>query len=84
MLTATNLRSDPMLIRKIKRMQQTEAEEAEESSDEEMLSSGNVVHQNLRTDSLPRSSSRTHIGSTQHSIVEDVGDPSDNDEDESM
>jgi hypothetical protein len=35
MLTLNDLRSDPILIRKIKRMQQTEAAEAEESSDDE-------------------------------------------------
>jgi hypothetical protein len=34
-LTAKDLRTDPILVRKIKRMQQAEADEAEESSDDE-------------------------------------------------
>ena len=36
MLTIDDLRADPILIRKINRMQQVEAEEAEENSDDEV------------------------------------------------
>jgi len=45
-------------------MQQAEAAEAEESSDDEAVQA-------------PRSSSRMQVPATQQSVVEDLGDPSD-------
>lgn len=79
MLTQADLRSDPILIRKIKRMQQAEAVQAEESSgDEEVV--------RPKDQKVPNgSNSRVQILSTQQppqsSIVEDLGDPSDDESD---
>ncbi|KAH7074086.1 zinc-finger of the MIZ type in Nse subunit-domain-containing protein [Paraphoma chrysanthemicola] len=75
MLTQADLRSDPILIRKIKRMQQAEAAQAEESSEDEEV----VRPKDHR---VPNgSNSRLQVPSTQQppqsSIVEDLGDPSD-------
>ncbi|KAF2825353.1 hypothetical protein CC86DRAFT_295071 [Ophiobolus disseminans] len=66
-LTANDVRADPLLTRKIKRMQLAEAAEAEESSDDEAVQAP--------------SRSRMQVPGTQQSMVEDLGDPSD---DESM
>ncbi|KAL6709870.1 hypothetical protein ACN47E_000655 [Coniothyrium glycines] len=72
-LSTNDFRSDPIIIRKIKRIQQAEREAAEESSDDEDLS-----------DDIEQSESTLHVPSTQQppqsSIVEDLGDPSDSDE----
>jgi|TARA_R110002003_G_scaffold62_9_gene5623 hypothetical protein len=76
MLTQGDLRSDPILIRKIKRMQQAEAAEAEESSDDEKQ-----VPRRKDQEFAGSSGSGLRAPSTQHpprsSIVEDLGDPSD-------
>ncbi|KAF2026582.1 hypothetical protein EK21DRAFT_115638 [Setomelanomma holmii] len=68
LLAAADVRSDPILIRKIHRMQQAEAAEAEESSDEE-----------VQVTRRPNDGedSKLQVPGTQQSIVEDLGDPSD-------
>jgi hypothetical protein len=43
MLSAKELRTDPILVRKIRRMQQAEADEAEQSSGDEDSDSGSVT-----------------------------------------
>jgi hypothetical protein len=71
-----DLRSDAILIRKIKRMQQAEAAEAEESSDDEA-----ETKHFAGSNGAPRSSAMLRDSNTQQppqaSIVEDLGDPSD-------
>ncbi|KAH8707537.1 zinc-finger of the MIZ type in Nse subunit-domain-containing protein [Phaeosphaeriaceae sp. PMI808] len=86
MLTQKDLRSDPILIRKIKRIQQAETAAAEESSeDDEQVPrrSGQQL-----SEDPPKSSIRPQIPRTQQapqsSIVEDLGDPSESEDDDSM
>lgn len=73
-LAANDFRTDPIIIRKIKRIQQAEREAAEESSDDD-----------AQADDIDQSSSHLHVPSRQQppqsSIVEDLGDPSDSDKD---
>ncbi|CAO2647637.1 Nn.00g085590.m01.CDS01 [Neocucurbitaria sp. VM-36] len=85
-LTAADLRADPILIRKIKRMQQAEADAAEESSDDEEIESSRLsAHQVDGSHVAPVSTSGLQVPSSQQppsaSIVEDLGSPSDSDED---
>lgn len=80
MLTANDLRSDPILIRKIKRMQQAEADEGEESSDDETRAPSQSDPQSKSSNGAPQSSSRLEVSETQQGIIEDLGDPSDSDE----
>ncbi|KAF1938945.1 hypothetical protein EJ02DRAFT_457450 [Clathrospora elynae] len=84
MLTATDVRSDPIIIRKIQRMQQTEAQEAEDSSDDEVQAPCRDVEL-IDSDEETQESSRLQVSATQQppnsSIVEDLGSPGTNDED---
>ncbi|KAI8931784.1 hypothetical protein NX059_011421 [Plenodomus lindquistii] len=66
MLTVHDLRSDPILIRKINRLIKAEAEGAEDSEEEE--------------EGTEMDSSRMQIPGTQQTVIEDLGDPSDSDE----
>jgi hypothetical protein len=65
-----DLRSDAILVRKIKRMQQAEAAQAEESSDDE----AETKHFS-GSNNAPSSSAM--LQPSQASIIEDLGDPSD-------
>lgn len=58
-------------------MQQAEAAEAEESSDDEAVQ---VPRASARA--RPRVKEEERVPATQQTIVEDLGDPSDDDEDE--
>ncbi|KAH7397330.1 zinc-finger of the MIZ type in Nse subunit-domain-containing protein [Pyrenochaeta sp. MPI-SDFR-AT-0127] len=85
-LTAADLRADPILIRKIKRMQQAEAEEAEESSDEEEIQAPQWKPQRLDGSFVSSQlSNRLRVSASQQpptsSIVEDLGTPSESDTD---
>ena len=84
MLTINDLSHDPILVRKIKRMQQEKAREAEDSDaedDDRELS----VSQQPTAPAQPQikisSSSRHQIPATQEpprsSVVDDLGDPTD-------
>ncbi|KAL5118611.1 hypothetical protein ACEQ8H_003462 [Pleosporales sp. CAS-2024a] len=84
-LTLKDLRSDPILIRKIKRMQQAEAADAEESSDDEAVQAPRTATRQVDgNNDTPRSPSRQDATLSQQppvsTIIEDLGDPS---EDES-
>jgi hypothetical protein len=84
-LTLQDLRSDPILIRKIKRMQKAEAAGAEDSSDDEAAQTSRRGAQQVDgSNDTPKSSLRPQVPRTQQpprsSTVEDLGDPS---EDES-
>ncbi|KAH7381292.1 zinc-finger of the MIZ type in Nse subunit-domain-containing protein [Phaeosphaeria sp. MPI-PUGE-AT-0046c] len=84
-LTLNDLRSDPILIRKIKRMQQAEAAEAEESSDDEAVQAPRAGTRQLNdVKSTPAVSSRPQALSLQQlpqsSMIEDLGEPSDDGE----
>lgn len=66
MLTALDLRSDPILIRKIRRLiaaEEAGAEDGEESDEDEEGEDQSM-----------------HMQGTQHTVIEDLGDPSDSDE----
>lgn len=67
-----DLRTDPILVRKIRRIQKAEADVAEESSDEDMEEDDE--------EEAPTSSGRMQVAATQQTIVEDLGDPTDSDE----
>jgi hypothetical protein len=81
-LTLNDLRSDPILIRKIRRMQQAEAADAENSSDDEAARAPKRGTRQLDgSNDMPDPSSRVQIQSTQQSsIIEDLGDPSDDEQ----
>ncbi|KAF1850211.1 uncharacterized protein K460DRAFT_411944 [Cucurbitaria berberidis CBS 394.84] len=86
MLTSDDLRTDAILVRKIKRIQQAEAEEAEESSDDDEVQAPRRSAQNADdSDVAPHSASRVQVPSSQQrpraSNFEDLGDPSESDED---
>lgn len=86
MLTANDLNPDPILVRKIKRMQQEKAREAEESDaeDDQELSISQQTTSAPRPRIKASPSSRLQVLSTQEppqsSIVDDLGDPSDEDD----
>lgn len=83
-LTLNDLRHDPILIRKIKRMQQAEAAEAEESSEDEAVQAPRAGARPMNVKSTSALPSRTQVPSTQQppqsSMIEDLGDPSDDEE----
>jgi hypothetical protein len=80
MITRLEVRADPLLIRKIRRMQQAEAAAAEDSSDDEVQAPRRDMQQLDGRDDEPESS-RLQVPATQQltqsSIIEDLGDPSD-------
>jgi hypothetical protein len=79
MLTINDVRTDPILVRRIKRMQQAELEG--DSSDDDVQAPRREVQQIDGSDDMPDSSSRVRIPGSQQppqsSIIEDLGDPSD-------
>jgi hypothetical protein len=81
MLTKDDVHSDPILVRKIKRMQQAEAADDEDSSDDELQAPRREIQQLDGSDDEPQSSSRLQVPATQQpsqsSINEDLGSPSD-------
>ncbi|KNG50783.1 chromosomal organization and dna repair protein [Stemphylium lycopersici] len=82
LLTAKDVDSNKVLIRKIKRLQEAEAEAEESSDDEERAPRRNI--QQLDSDDAPESSSQQPASGTQpprSSNVEGLGDASDSDGD---
>ncbi|EAT80321.1 hypothetical protein HBH56_097420 [Parastagonospora nodorum] len=83
-LTLDDLRSDPLLIRKIRRMQKVEAAAAGDSSDDEAVQAPKRERQQVDgSNDASNSSSKILVASSQRppqsSMVEDLGDPSDDD-----
>jgi hypothetical protein len=82
MITRLEVQPDVVLIRKIRRMQQAEAAETEDSSDDEVQAPCRDIQQLDGSDDEPESL-RLQVPATQQppqsSIIEDLGDPSDSD-----
>ncbi|KAF2624600.1 hypothetical protein BU25DRAFT_413502 [Macroventuria anomochaeta] len=82
--SAEDLRSDPILVRKIKRMQRAELEESQMDSDGDEDDEDDV--QAPQSSQPNRSGSRVQVSSTQQpsqsSIIEVLGDPSDEDDED--
>ncbi|KAF9697987.1 hypothetical protein EKO04_004487 [Ascochyta lentis] len=80
-LSAEDLRSDPILVRKIRRMQRAELEESQLDSDAE---DDDEVQAPQRSQVSGRGDSKLQVPSSQQppqsSIIEDLGDPSDEDD----
>ena len=75
MLTRDDVQSDPILVRKIKRMQRAEAANDEESSDDEVQAPRREIQQlDGSDDDVPATQQPP-----QSTIIEDLGDPSDSD-----
>ncbi|KAH9879638.1 hypothetical protein IAQ61_001457 [Plenodomus lingam] len=68
LLTAGDLRRDPILIRRIRRLIRAEEEGLEEDEDEE------------EGEDAMEEDEEVKIPGTQHTVIEDLGDPSDTDE----
>jgi hypothetical protein len=93
-LKLTDLRADPLITRKIKRMQAIEANEQAESSDDDEVQAPQNTAQQVQvaaTQQPPQSSIIEDLGEPSEdelmspqpprsSNVEDLGDPSDSDE----
>ncbi|KAH9876573.1 hypothetical protein J1614_003704 [Plenodomus biglobosus] len=75
MLTAHDLRSDPILIRKIRRLIAAEEAGAEDGEESDEDGEGDEVEgvEGRREEDI-------HMPSTQQTVIEDLGDPSDSDE----
>ncbi|KAJ4358800.1 hypothetical protein N0V95_002722 [Ascochyta clinopodiicola] len=82
-LSAEDLRSDPILVRKIRRMQRAELEESQIDSDAE---DDDEVQAPASSQMSGHGNSKIQVPSSQQppqsSIIEDLGDPSDEEDDE--
>jgi hypothetical protein len=84
-LSSEDLRSDPILVRKIQRMQRAELEESQMDSDgddddDDDVEGPQSSHINEHDDSMLQVPSTQQ--SPQSSIIEDLGDPRDEDNEE--
>jgi hypothetical protein len=79
MLTKEDVRSDPIIARRIRRMQKAELEG--DSSEDEVQAPRQDIRQIDGSDDVTETPSRLQVSGTQQppesSIVEDLGDPSD-------
>jgi hypothetical protein len=80
MLTANDVRTDPILVRRIKRMQQAELE-GDSSDDDVKVPRREIQKIDGSDDDMPDASSNLQAPRTrqptQSSNIEDLGDPSD-------
>jgi hypothetical protein len=85
-LTANDLQRDEILIRKIKRMQAQEAAAEEDSDDEVRVDqSREIGSSDAEEEHIPHRQKREEMSSepiTQPTQIVDLGDPSDEDDDE--
>jgi hypothetical protein len=79
MLTNDDVRSDPIIVRRIRRLQQAEAADAEDSSEDEVQAPRRETMQLDGSNDEPQLPVRATQRPPQSSIVEDLGAPSDSD-----